>query len=83
MAKEKRVGVILSGSGYLDGVGDPGGHPHPALPRQARAPRSPPWRPTSAQMHVVDHVKGEPAPGERAQRARTRRPASPAAPSST
>jgi enhancing lycopene biosynthesis protein 2 len=64
MAKEKRVGVILAGSGYLDGS-----EIHEAtltlLFLDRRGARVTAMAPNVAQMHVVDHVKGEPAAGER------------------
>jgi enhancing lycopene biosynthesis protein 2 len=63
MSREKRVGVILSGSGFLDGA-----EIHEAtltllfLDRQGAKVTA--MAPDVAQMHVVDHLKGEPAPGE-------------------
>jgi enhancing lycopene biosynthesis protein 2 len=64
MAKEKRVGVILAGCGYLDGS-----EIHEAtltlLFLDRRGARVTAMAPNVAQMHVVDHVKGEPAGGER------------------
>jgi enhancing lycopene biosynthesis protein 2 len=64
MAKEKRVGVILSGCGFLDGAEiqeatltllflDRAGAKVTAI------------APDVEQMHVVDHAKGQPAGGDR------------------
>jgi enhancing lycopene biosynthesis protein 2 len=64
MVKEKRVGVVLSGCGFLDGAEiqeatltllylDRAGAKVTAI------------APDVDQMHVVDHAKGEPAKGER------------------
>jgi enhancing lycopene biosynthesis protein 2 len=63
MSREKRVGVILSGSGFLDGA-----EIHEAtltlLFLDRRGAKVTAMAPDVAQLHVVDHVKGEPAPGE-------------------
>lgn len=60
MAKEKRVGVILSGSGYLDGS-----EIHEAtltlLFLDRRGARVTAMAPDVSQMHVVDHLRGEAA----------------------
>ncbi len=60
---EKRVGVVLAGCGYLDGA-----EIHEATltlfflhRKKAKATILAPDVP---QMHVVDHCKGQPAPGE-------------------
>ncbi|MGI5861064.1 MAG: isoprenoid biosynthesis glyoxalase ElbB [Myxococcales bacterium] len=62
-ATGKKVGVVLSGCGFLDGA-----EIHEAtltllaLDRAGAQVRA--MAPDIAQMHVVDHSKGEPAPGE-------------------
>ncbi len=60
MAKEKRVGVILSGSGYLDGS-----EIHEAtltlLFLDRRGAKVTAMAPDVEQMHVVDHLRGEAA----------------------
>jgi enhancing lycopene biosynthesis protein 2 len=64
MAKEKRVGVILAGCGYLDGS-EIQEATLTLLFLDRRGARVTAMAPNVAQMHVVDHVKGEPAGGER------------------
>ncbi len=63
MASQKRVGVVLSGCGYLDGA-----EIHEAtctlLSLDRRGAKLAAFAPDVAQMHVVDHVKGVPAEGE-------------------
>ena len=60
----KRVGVVLSGCGYLDGA-----EIHESvlalisLDRRDAKVRC--YAPNSDQMHVVNHLTGEPVPGER------------------
>ncbi len=63
MAKEKRVGVILSGSGYLDGA-EIQEATLTLLYLDRRGAKVVAMAPDVMQMHVVDHVKGEPAAGE-------------------
>jgi len=63
MASQKRVGVVLSGCGYLDGA-----EIHEAtctlLSLDRRGAKLVALAPDVAQMHVVDHVKSAPAEGE-------------------
>jgi enhancing lycopene biosynthesis protein 2 len=63
MATQKRVGVVLSGCGYLDGA-----EIHEAtctlLSLDRRGAKLVAMAPDVPQMHVVDHVKGAPAAGE-------------------
>ncbi len=61
MAKEKRVGVILSGSGYLDGS-EIQEATLTLLFLDKRGAKVTAMAPDVAQMHVVDHRKGEPSP---------------------
>ncbi|MEI6224495.1 MAG: isoprenoid biosynthesis glyoxalase ElbB [Deltaproteobacteria bacterium] len=63
MAKEKRVGVILSGSGYLDGA-EIQEATLTLLFLDKRGAKVTAMAPDVKQMHVVDHVKGEPAGSE-------------------
>ena len=63
MAKEKRVGVILAGSGYLDGS-EIQEATLTLLFLDKRGARVTAMAPNVRQMHVVDHVKGEPAGAE-------------------
>jgi enhancing lycopene biosynthesis protein 2 len=63
MAKEKRVGVILSGSGYLDGA-EIQEATLTLLYLDRRGAKVTAMAPDVMQMHVVDHVKGEPAGAE-------------------
>jgi enhancing lycopene biosynthesis protein 2 len=63
MAKEKRVGVILSGSGYLDGA-EIQEATLTLLYLDRRGAKVTAMAPDVKQMHVVDHVKGEPAGAE-------------------
>ena len=63
MASPKRVGVVLSGCGYLDGA-----EIHEAtctlLSLDRRGAKLVALAPDVEQMHVVDHLKGAPAGGE-------------------
>jgi enhancing lycopene biosynthesis protein 2 len=63
MAKEKRVGVILSGSGFLDGA-EIQEATLTLLYLDRRGAKVTAMAPDVKQMHVVDHVKGEPAGAE-------------------
>jgi enhancing lycopene biosynthesis protein 2 len=64
MASQKRVGVVLSGCGFLDGA-----EIHEAvctlLSLDRRGAKLIATAPDVEQLHVVDHVKGAPAEGER------------------
>jgi enhancing lycopene biosynthesis protein 2 len=64
MASHKRVGVVLSGCGFLDGA-----EIHEAtltlLSLDRRGAKLVALAPDIEQMHVVDHLKGAPAEGER------------------
>jgi enhancing lycopene biosynthesis protein 2 len=64
MASPKRVGVVLSGCGYLDGA-----EIHEAtctlLSLDRRGAKLVALAPDVEQMHVVDHLQGAPAEGER------------------
>jgi len=64
MAKQKRVGVVLSGCGFLDGAEIQEATLTLLFLDRAGA-KVTPIAPDAEQMHVVDHVKGEPAGGER------------------
>jgi enhancing lycopene biosynthesis protein 2 len=64
MAKQKRVGVILAGSGYLDGA-EIQEATLTLLYLDKRGAKAIAMAPDVAQMHVVDHVKGEPSAGSR------------------
>jgi enhancing lycopene biosynthesis protein 2 len=61
---QKRVGVVLSGCGFLDGA-----EIHEAtctlLSLDRRGAKLVAMAPDVEQMHVVDHVKGAPAEGQR------------------
>ena len=63
MATPKRVGVVLSGCGYLDGA-----EIHEAtctlLSLDRRGAKLVAMAPDVDQMHVVDHLKGAPAQGQ-------------------
>jgi enhancing lycopene biosynthesis protein 2 len=63
MSKEKHVGVILSGSGFLDGA-EIQEATLTLLFLDRRGAKVTAMAPDVAQMHVVDHVKGQPASGE-------------------
>jgi enhancing lycopene biosynthesis protein 2 len=63
MSKEKHVGVILSGSGFLDGA-EIQEATLTLLFLDRRGAKVTAMAPNVAQMHVVDHVKGQPASGE-------------------
>jgi enhancing lycopene biosynthesis protein 2 len=64
MATQKRVGVVLSGCGFLDGA-----EIHEAtctlLSLDRRGAKLVAMAPDVEQMHVVDHLKGAPAAGEK------------------
>jgi enhancing lycopene biosynthesis protein 2 len=64
MASQKRVGVVLSGCGFLDGA-----EIHEAtctlLSLDRRGAKLVALAPDIEQMHVVDHLKGAPADGEK------------------
>jgi enhancing lycopene biosynthesis protein 2 len=64
MATQKRVGVVLSGCGFLDGA-----EIHEAtctlLSLDRRGAKLVALAPDVEQLHVVDHVKGAPAEGQR------------------
>lgn len=64
MASQKRVGVVLSGCGFLDGA-----EIHEAtctlLSLDRRGAKLVAMAPDIDQMHVVDHVRGAPAEGQR------------------
>lgn len=64
MASQKRVGVVLSGCGFLDGS-----EIHEAvctlLALDRRGAKLIAAAPDVEQLHVVDHLKGAPADGER------------------
>lgn len=64
MAKEKRVGVILAGSGYLDGA-EIQEATLTLLFLDRRGAKVVAMAPDVPQMHVVDHRTGEPSPGGR------------------
>jgi enhancing lycopene biosynthesis protein 2 len=64
MAKQKRVGVILSGSGYLDGA-EIQEATLTLLFLDRKGAKVTAMAPDVAQMHVVDHQKGEPAAAEK------------------
>ena len=64
MAKEKRVGVILSGAGYLDGA-EIQEATLTLLFLDRRGARVTAMAPDVPQMHVVDHRKGEPTGEQR------------------
>ena len=63
MAQQKRVGVLLSGCGFLDGA-----EIHEAtctlLSLDRRGARAIVLAPDAPQQHVVDHLRGEPVAGE-------------------
>jgi enhancing lycopene biosynthesis protein 2 len=63
MSREKRVGVILSGSGFLDGA-EIQEATLTLLFLDRRGAKVTAMAPDVKQMHVVDHVKGEPSAGE-------------------
>ena len=64
MGSQKRVGVVLSGCGFLDGA-----EIHEAvctlLSLDRRGAQLVAMAPDVEQLHVVDHVKGAPAEGQR------------------
>jgi enhancing lycopene biosynthesis protein 2 len=62
MASQKRVGVVLSGCGYLDGA-EIQEACCTLLSLDRRGARLVAMAPDIAQMHVVDHVKSAPAEG--------------------
>jgi len=62
MAGEKRVAVVLSGCGFLDGAEiQEAVCTLLSLDRRKAAVQA--FAPDVAQMHVVDHLRGEPLPG--------------------
>src|SRR5512136_571554 len=63
MANAKRVGVILAGSGYLDGA-EIQEATLTLLFLDRKGAKVTVMAPDVPQMHVVDHQKGEPAKGE-------------------
>jgi enhancing lycopene biosynthesis protein 2 len=63
MAREKRVGVILAGSGYLDGS-EIQEATLTLLFLDKRGAKVTAMAPNVRQMHVVDHLQGEPAGSE-------------------
>jgi enhancing lycopene biosynthesis protein 2 len=64
MAIQKRVGVILAGSGYLDGA-EIQEATLTLLFLDRKGAKVTAMAPDVAQMHVVDHLKGEPAGAEK------------------
>jgi enhancing lycopene biosynthesis protein 2 len=62
MAKEKRVGVVLSGCGFLDGA-EIQEAACTLLSLDRRGAKILAFAPDAPQMHVVDHQKGAPAVG--------------------
>lgn len=64
MAPQKRVGVVLSGSGFLDGA-EIQEATCTLLSLDRRGAKLVALAPDVEQMHVVDHVKGAPAAGEK------------------
>lgn len=64
MATQKRVGVVLSGCGYLDGA-EIQEAVCTLLSLDRRGAKLVAMAPDVDQMHVVDHVKGAPAEGEK------------------
>jgi enhancing lycopene biosynthesis protein 2 len=61
---EKRVGVVLAGCGFLDGA-EIQEAVCTLLSLDRRKAKVVAMAPAVPQLHVVDHVKQEPAPGER------------------
>jgi len=64
MASQKRVGVVLSGCGFLDGA-EIQEATCTLLSLDRRGAKLVAMAPDVEQMHVVDHVKGAPAAGEK------------------
>lgn len=64
MASQKRVGVVLSGCGYLDGA-EIQEATCTLLSLDRRGAKLVAMAPDVEQLHVVDHVKGAPAGGEK------------------
>lgn len=64
MASQKRVGVVLSGCGFLDGA-EIQEAVCTLLSLDRRGAKLVAMAPDVEQMHVVDHVKGAPANGQR------------------
>jgi enhancing lycopene biosynthesis protein 2 len=64
MASQKRVGVVLSGCGFLDGA-EIQEAVCTLLSLDRRGAKLVAMAPAMEQMHVVDHVKSAPAEGER------------------
>jgi enhancing lycopene biosynthesis protein 2 len=63
MATQKRVGVVLSGCGYLDGA-EIQEATCTLLSLDRRGAKLVAMAPDVEQLHVVDHVKGAPADGQ-------------------
>jgi enhancing lycopene biosynthesis protein 2 len=63
MASQKRVGVVLSGCGYLDGA-EIQEAVCTLLSLDRRGAKLVAMAPDVEQMHVVDHVRGAPAEGQ-------------------
>ena len=64
MASARRVGVVLSGCGFLDGA-EIQEATLTLLFLDRRGAKVTAMAPNVAQMHVVDHAKGQPASGEK------------------
>jgi enhancing lycopene biosynthesis protein 2 len=64
MASQKRVGAVLAGCGYLDGA-EIQEATCTLLSLDRRGAKLAAFAPDVEQMHVVDHLKGAPADGER------------------
>lgn len=64
MASQKRVGVVLSGCGFLDGA-EIQEATCTLLSLDRRGAKLVAIAPDVEQMHVVDHVKGAPAPDQK------------------
>jgi enhancing lycopene biosynthesis protein 2 len=64
MAPQKRVGVVLSGCGFLDGA-EIQEATCTLLSLDRRGAKLVAMAPDAEQMHVVDHVKGAPAEGQK------------------
>jgi enhancing lycopene biosynthesis protein 2 len=64
MAPQKRVGVVLSGCGYLDGA-EIQEATCTLLSLDRRGAKLVAMAPDVEQLHVVDHVKGAPAEGQK------------------
>src|SRR6266508_3535407 len=64
MASQKRVGVVLSGCGFLDGA-EVQEAICTLLSLDRRGAKLVAMAPDVEQMHVVDHLRGAPAEGQR------------------